>query len=182
MLGGRSDDVVRRVLAAAVAELACSGYAGFRMDEVATTAGVNRTTVYRRWPSRAALVADVVERLRAPFRANPLPDTGSLEHDLVEAFAMRARAARKPEGRAWARLLGERHDPEVRTLIRAAIDERSAEWRRMVTRAIARRELPAATDPQRVLDFVRALVESDAGWLAAAVRTVIAGARAGALR
>ena len=33
ILGGRSEQVVRRVLAAAIAELARSGYAGLRMDE-----------------------------------------------------------------------------------------------------------------------------------------------------
>src|SRR5687767_9883677 len=71
ILGGRSDQVVRRVLAAAMAEVARSGYAGFRMDAVAARARVNKTTIYRRWPTRAALVTALVERMRAPLRAQP---------------------------------------------------------------------------------------------------------------
>lgn len=187
VLGGRSDEVVRGVLEAALAELASSGYARFRMDAVAARAGVNRTTVYRRWPTRAALVAAVVERLRAPLRQNPLPDHGALERDLVEAFARRWRLGRSVGGRAWARLLDERSNPDVERLIGEAVAERGAEWRRMITRSIARRELPAGTEAQLLLDFVHAIVDSRRGqpldpkWLRAAVRTVLAGAAAGTL-
>ena len=49
VLGGRSDEVVRKVFDAATVELATSGYSGFRMEEVTARAGVNKTTVYRRW-------------------------------------------------------------------------------------------------------------------------------------
>jgi AcrR family transcriptional regulator len=180
--------VVRRVLDAAIGELARSGYAGFRMDGVASRAAVNKTTIYRRWPSRAALVTVLVDRMRAPLRESPLPDTGQIESDLVEAFARRFTFGRKVEGRAWARLLDERHSPEVAALIGDAVDERRDEWRSMVTRAIDRGELPPGTDAQLLLELVRAIVDSrsssrrlDTIWLTLAVRTVIAGARAGTL-
>jgi AcrR family transcriptional regulator len=187
ILGGRSDEVVRHVLDAATVELARSGYGAFRMDEVAARAGVNRTTIYRRWPNRVALVTAVVDRLRAPLRHSPLPDRGALEQDLVEAFARRSKYGRKVEGRAWARLLDERYNPEVETIVGDAVDERSAEWRYMVTRSIERREVPGGTDEQLLLDFVHAIVDSrraqplDTKWLSVAVRTVVAGARAGTL-
>jgi AcrR family transcriptional regulator len=157
------------------------------MDEVAARAGVNRTTIYRRWPNRVALVTAVVDRLRTPLRHNPLPDSGALEQDLIEAFARRCQFGRKVEGRAWARLLDERYHPEVETIVGAAVDERSAEWTHMVTRSIERRQLPAGTDAHLLLYFVRAIVDSrgalplDAKWLGVAVRTVVAGARAGTL-
>lgn len=188
ILGGRSEQVVRRALAAALVELARSGYAGFRMEAVASRAGVNKTTIYRRWPSRAALVATLVSRMRTPLRESPLPDTGRLESDLVDAFTRRFAFGRKREGQAWARLLQERQNPEVEALIGAAVDKRRDEWRLMVTRAIDRGDLPPATDVQLLLDFVRAIVDSrssarrlDAAWLRTAVRTVLAGARAGVL-
>jgi AcrR family transcriptional regulator len=187
ILGGRSDEVVRHVLDAALVELACSGYAQFRMDEVAARAEVNRTTIYRRWPNRAALVTAVVDRLRTPLRRNRLPDSGALQQDLIEAFARRWTFGRQVEARAWGRLLDERSNPEVERIVGQAVDERSAEWRYMVTRSIERQELPAGTDEQLLLDFVRAIVDSrraqplDAKWLSAAVRTVVAGARAGML-
>lgn len=186
ILGGRSEQVVRRALDAAMVELAHSGYAGFRMEAVAARAGVNKTTIYRRWPSRAALIAALVNRMRAPLRESPLPDTGQLESDLVDAFTRRFTFGRTTEGRAWARLLAERHNPEVEAIIGDAVGERRDEWRSMVTRAIDRGDLPPGTDAQLLLDFVRAIVDSrsssrrlDAAWLSIAVRTVIAGARAG---
>jgi len=188
LLGGRSEQVVRRVLRAALVELARSGYAGFRMDAVARLAEVNRTTLYRRWPSRRALVGAVAARMSASLRDVPLPDTGSLERDLVEAFGRRFAVGRKADGRAWARLLAERHHREVQAIIGSAVTERRAAWQSMVGRAIDRGELPAATDPQLVLDFVRAIVDArtspdrlDAAGLTTAVRTVLAGARAGVL-
>lgn len=188
ILGGRSEHVVRRVLDAAMVELARSGFHGFRMDAVASRAAVNKTTIYRRWPSRATLVAALVDRMRTPLRESPLPDTGALESDLVEAFARRFEVGRKTEGRAWARLLEERYHPEVEAIIGAAVDERRHEWMSMVTRGIDRGELPPRTDAQLVFGLVRAIVDSrhsaerlDRSWLTLAVRTVIAGARAGTL-
>jgi AcrR family transcriptional regulator len=188
VLGGRSDAVVQRVLDAALVELARSGYAGFRMEEVAARAAVNKTTVYRRWPNRAALVTALVQQLRAPLRDSPLPDTGRIEDDLVQAFARRFTFRRKVEGKAWARLLDERHQPEVAAIIADVVTERGDAWKAMVTRAIARRELPLGTDAQLLLHLVRAIVDArgatrtlDARWLAIAVRTVVAGARAGTL-
>lgn len=187
ILGGRSEQVVRRVLDAALVELARSGYAGFRMEEVASRAVVNKTSIYRRWPSRAALISALVGRMRTPLRERPLPDTGRIESDLVAAFACRFEVSRKIEGRAWARLLAERHSAEVEAIVGAVVHERHDEWRSMVTRAVSRGELPPGTDPQLVLDFIRAIVDSrkmrrlDPTWLTLAVRTVLAGARAGTL-
>ena len=185
ILGGRSEQVVRRVLDAAILELARSGHAGFRMDAVAASAEVNKTTIYRRWPSRTALVTAVVERMRKPLRNSRLPDTGDLERDLVEAFTRRLNVGRRVEGRAWARLLDERYTPEVEAIIGEAVDERGSEWKAMVTRAIDRGEVPSGTDPQLLLHVLRAIVDAhriDATWLILAVRTVIAGARAGTLQ
>ncbi len=188
VLGGRSEQVVRRVLDAAIVELASAGYAGFRMEAVASRAGVNKTTIYRRWPNRAALLTALVSRMRVPLRKRPLPDTGQLESDLVAALTRRFTFGRKSEGRAWARLLAERHNPEVEAIIGDAVDERRDQWRSMVTRAIDRGDVPPGTDAQLLLDFVRAIVDSrgssgplDSEWLSIAVRTVIAGARAGTL-
>ena len=188
MLGGRSEQVVRRVLDAALVELSRSGYADFRMEAIASRAGVNKTTIYRRWSNRAALVTALVERMRMPLRERPLPDTGQLEEDLVEAFERRFAVGRQLEGRAWARLLDERHNPEVESIIGAAVSARRGEWMTMVTRAIQRGELPPNTDAQLLLEVVRAIVDSrrsprrlGANWITLAVQTAIAGARAGTL-
>lgn len=187
VLGGRSDEVVARVLDAALAELAESGYAGFRMDAVAARAEVNKTTVYRRWPTRRALIGVLAERMQHTLAQSALPDTGSIETDLVAAFERRSAIGRRIEGRAWARLVAERSHPEVESIIGAAVDGRRGEWIAMVTRAIERRELPASTDPQLMLDVARAIADfrgaarKGAAWRSLAVETALAGARAGTL-
>lgn len=53
----------RAICRAALDEFAANGYAGFRMESVAARAGVGRSTVYRHWPDKAALVADAVDTL-----------------------------------------------------------------------------------------------------------------------
>jgi AcrR family transcriptional regulator len=190
VLGGRSERVVQLVLAAAVAELAESGYRAFRMDAVSAAAGVNKTTIYRRWAGRALLVAAAVEWMRRFVHDVPLPDTGALERDLTEAFRRKLSFKHRVEGQAWARLLAEKHDPEVSAIIGDPVKERSEAWYRMVTRAVARGELPKGTDPRLLLGMLGAIVEawnaSSSGrlkseLLEAAVRTVVTGARSGSL-
>jgi AcrR family transcriptional regulator len=190
VLGGRSERVVQQVLVATVAELAASGYRAFRMDVVSAEAGVNKTTIYRRWPGKALLVRAAVEWMRRFVHDVPLPDTGSLERDLTEAFRRKLSFKERVEGQAWARLLAEKHDPEVSAVIGEAVKERSEAWYDMVTRAVARGELPGGTDPRLLLGMLGAVVEAwnasssgqlKAELLDAAVRTVVAGARSGSL-
>jgi AcrR family transcriptional regulator len=190
ILGGRSEQVVNRVLRASVAELARSGYLAFRMEEVAARAAVNKTSIYRRWPDRRTLVAAAVARMSSRFRDVRLPDTGDLVTDLVEAFATRFTFGRQLEGRAWARLLAERRSPEVGAIIGDTVRGRRGEWRAMVERAVARGELPAGTDAPMLLELVRSVVDGhleggrgrlDLPWLRTAIGTLVAGARTGTL-
>ncbi len=190
VLGGRSERVVEQVLVATVAELAESGYRGFRMDVVSASASVNKTTIYRRWASKAALVAASVEWMRRFVHDVPLPDTGSIERDLVQAFRRRESFKKRVEGQAWARLLAEKHDPEVGAAIGLAVEERGDAWYEMITRAVARGELPEGTDPRLLLSMLGAALDA---WIStssgrlkvelleAAVRTVVVGARSGSL-
>ena len=53
---GRGAPVVHAVLEATLDELGLVGYGALSVEQVATRAGVNKTTVYRRWPTKAALV------------------------------------------------------------------------------------------------------------------------------
>ncbi|MFC9947900.1 TetR/AcrR family transcriptional regulator [Streptomyces pratensis] len=59
---GRPRDATRddAILKAARDVVLRDGYAGLSMEKVAVAAGVGKPTVYRRWSSRAALVADAV--------------------------------------------------------------------------------------------------------------------------
>lgn len=70
---------------ALLAELATSGYARTSMEAVARRAGVGKAALYRRWPSKDAMVLDLLGRI---VRETVLvtPDTGSLRGDLTEIF------------------------------------------------------------------------------------------------
>lgn len=68
-----------RVLTAAFELLSQSGVAGFSVDEVVRRSGVAKTTIYRQWPSREALVLDAASRISAEQQ---VPDTGSLQGDV----------------------------------------------------------------------------------------------------
>ncbi len=160
------------------------------MDVASAAAGVNKTTIYRRWPGKKQLVAAAVDWMRRFVHDVPLPDTGSLERDLIEAFRRRVRFKDRVEGQAWARLLAEKNDPDVSAVIGDAVKERSESWYAMVTRAIARSDLPDGTDARLLLGMLGAVVDawnaSSSGrlkveLLQAAVRTVVAGARSGSL-
>src|SRR5437667_200471 len=72
--------VRKSVLDAALNRLLADGFDGLSIAAVATDAGVAETTVYRRWPTKAALAAAALTELAAAD--NPTPDTGSLEGDL----------------------------------------------------------------------------------------------------
>ena len=135
-------------------------------------------------------MAAAIDWMRRFVHDVPLPDTGSLERDLAEAFRRKVSFKDRVEGQAWARLLAEKHDPEVSAVIGDAVKERSGAWYAMVTRAVARGELPDGTDPRLLLGMLGAVVEAwnasssgrlKAELLEAAVRTVVAGARSGSL-
>ena len=53
---------------------------GFTVDEVARRSGVAKTTIYRHWPTREALVIDACSRISAE---QEVPDTGSLQGDVT---------------------------------------------------------------------------------------------------
>jgi AcrR family transcriptional regulator len=76
--GGREDEI----LDATVATLAELGYDRLTMDAVATAAKASKATLYRRWSTKAELVADAISRAKGC----PMPedvDTGSLRGDLI---------------------------------------------------------------------------------------------------
>lgn len=76
----RSAEAHRAILEATLDLLAEVGYGRLTIEGVAARAGVGKTTIYRRWPSKPALVVAVAERLAEKVRR---PDTGSTRRDLV---------------------------------------------------------------------------------------------------
>ncbi len=119
----RDAGVEGRVLEAAMAEMRLRGYDGMSVDRVADRAGVAKTTIYRRWPSKAELVIAMIAGLRTTV---PFEPSGDPRHDLTELVStiaatltavpktliadLAAAAAREPRvGESVRTLWGERH-------------------------------------------------------------------------
>lgn len=81
-------EVTDAIASAAIDALVELGYAKLSMEGVAKRAGVGKSALYRRWPSKVDMVTDVLAHLSVP--AEPPPDTGTLHGDLralLEAVA-----------------------------------------------------------------------------------------------
>src|SRR3954447_19057207 len=78
--------VTDAITEAAFAEVAETGYARTSMDAVARRAGVGKAALYRRWPSKQAMLAELI-RGKVAAALPPVPDTGALRTDLRELFA-----------------------------------------------------------------------------------------------
>ncbi|ADB32167.1 transcriptional regulator, TetR family [Kribbella flavida DSM 17836] len=123
MIRPRNAEVGSRVLAAAAAEIEARGYEGLSMDRVAEQAGVAKTTIYRRWPSKAELVVALIGHLRSDVPFEPTDDPRRDLTDLVTAIAanltatptsliadLAAAAAREPRvGESVRALWADRH-------------------------------------------------------------------------
>ncbi|MGW2661494.1 TetR/AcrR family transcriptional regulator [Nocardia tengchongensis] len=153
--GGRSARVRQSILSATVAQIAEHGLEGLTISEVAERAGVAETTIYRRWGTRTALVADAVAALAA--EANPVPDTGTLRGDLQQLADQITHLISQP---GIARLLGSALalsvDPDVAAARRHFWEDRFERTSQVITRAIDRGELTIDADPREVMETLAA--------------------------
>ncbi|MBV9112179.1 MAG: TetR/AcrR family transcriptional regulator [Hyphomicrobiales bacterium] len=84
------------VLAATYKLLSEGGIGGVSVDGVSRLSGVSKTTIYRHWPSRTALLLDACSKLGT---GPTIPDTGSLKGDvtmLAKHLAHELQSARWP--------------------------------------------------------------------------------------
>jgi AcrR family transcriptional regulator len=185
--GGRSERVVRDVFRAAAVELANVGYAALRVEDVAVRAGVNKTTIYRRWPTKADLIRDLLHSLGHAERKKP--DTGSVRSDLLHLVVDVVTLASTPEGYGVFRVLNvEMDNPDIMAITLSLRDEFYTTWMSVIARGIKRGELPSGTDTQLLSEMIispvlsRLLVRRDHvndAFLLAVVDTVVLGAKAG---
>ncbi|MEU5809296.1 TetR/AcrR family transcriptional regulator [Streptomyces sp. NPDC047718] len=98
----RSPEQVRTAVHQAVVDLLSAPEGeDLTIPAIAQRAGVNHTSIYRRWGSLDALLADTVTtRLE---RNSPLNDTGTLRGDLIAWAEASVASMRTPEGRALVR-------------------------------------------------------------------------------
>lgn len=73
--------ITEAILDAALDGLASRGFAAMSMDGIARQAGVGKSAIYRRWPSKEQLTGEVIAGFGVRSR-DDLPDTGSLRGDI----------------------------------------------------------------------------------------------------
>jgi AcrR family transcriptional regulator len=76
----RSEIARRAIIDSALALTNRDGYGRVTIEAIAHEAGVSKQTVYRWWPTKAAIVLEALNERAAQIA--PLPDTGALESDL----------------------------------------------------------------------------------------------------
>ncbi|MEZ0165396.1 TetR-like C-terminal domain-containing protein [Kineococcus sp. LSe6-4] len=149
----RDRGIDTRVLAAAVAELAEKGVAGFSTRGVAARAGVDRRGVHARWAVPEDLVVDALATLTANL--NP-PLTGTLRSDLDALVPDIARALSGDRRRVLQRCLDEVADAPAVTerFRRDHVDRCAAVLEDAFHRAAARGELAPATTPAQATEVL----------------------------
>jgi len=141
---GRASRVIADVLRTTCEELDRVGFAELSIEVVATRAGVNKTTIYRRWPTKSELVVSAIEEYYN--QSQDFPDTGILKKDLLEYVRLVARRARSPMARGAMITLNNCADPALKPLAEELMGKARDFRTGIIQRAVDRGELPRHTD------------------------------------
>jgi AcrR family transcriptional regulator len=140
------------VLDATVDALLASGYAGLSVDDVASRAGVHKTTIYRRWPDLGALVVEAL--LDRQQEVVPMPDTGALRSDLLALLDAVAANVTSPDGKALLRAAQETGPSEIDDLVHRFWRPRFALAREIFQRSEDRGEIAKGLDHGTLIELL----------------------------
>lgn len=179
----RAQDLEERALRAALDEFGEKGWTGLTIAGVASRARIGKSSIYLRWPDKAALLADALRGVQAaplfpdiagpgdetgaddtgPASAEPAPDDeapSALRDFLVAHARRRADLYLGPDGLAMLRLYVEaRAFPEPLADVRhEAITRFVLSERHRVERAVERGELPPDASAIHLLDAIEGSV------------------------
>jgi AcrR family transcriptional regulator len=147
----RGEAFAKVVLDVTLVQLAEVGFERLSIPEIAAIAGVNKTSIYRRWINKAGLVQDALRA--AMIHTEQAPDTGNLRGDLVELARTVAAFTQSRVGTAIIRImLAQEGNSDIHHLANMAYAEagKSGPWL-TIKRATERGELNADVDPSLVL-------------------------------
>lgn len=173
---------MQAVLQATLEQLGRRGFPALSIEDVARAAGVNKTTIYRRWATKEELFIAAVVAVRD---GGPrFVETGRLRDDLVALLRIKAQSVSTPLGREIAHALISL-DPQANAALTNELRRRRFTLPRdFIERAIERGDLKPGADAGAITDlllspiYYRALVlrepVSDA-LLARTVDLVLAG-------
>ncbi|MFE0516011.1 TetR/AcrR family transcriptional regulator [Streptomyces sp. NPDC058964] len=151
----RQERVTDDTLGAVIELVTEQGVKAVTMDAVAARAGVSKPAIYRRWPSKQALIIAAAESRIGPLS---VPDLGDIRAELREVLTARLAAYRLP---GTARLLAEliasaTEDGGARGEYVEYTERMMAETRRILQRGIARGEVRPDVDIRSAATLVAA--------------------------
>lgn len=148
--GGRTARTRRAVLDAAATLLGQASPADITSAQIAALAGVNETTIYRKWGTKEALFIDALLTLSAERLV--MIDTGSLRTDLVQVIRGVADFLRTPAGYSLA-YMGVTGEDETSAALRKTFwADRFAKAQAIFERAAARGEVADASQAKLVYE------------------------------
>jgi AcrR family transcriptional regulator len=147
----------RAIYSATLQELAQADYGALSVESIALRAGVNKTTLYRRWPTKGALVHAALDSIADAFELEA--STGSLHGDLLALARRMLTIAKSVEAQSLVRLrLLDQPEPELAKIAAKLQARRQAQLTRLLDAAITRGELRRGTDLGLVLDLLGGMI------------------------
>ncbi len=152
----RDQSVDKAIMASATDTLRESGYGAFSIERVAARAGVAKQSIYRRWPSKGALLLDIYMDGMNGDHEPRLTGCG-LAEDLrayLNQTVLRLKDA------AWTNTLRSivaeaQSDEQLRALvIEKMIEPRREAGRQVLRSAIASGEIASTLDEEVILDLI----------------------------
>jgi AcrR family transcriptional regulator len=154
------------VFEAALQVLQEQGYAFTSIAEIAKSAGVHETSIYRRWGTKESLLAEAL--LARAEEEIPVPDTGMLRSDLVQFLQELSVFFQSPLGKALMQLLVSAGDTTEMTSARQTYwRSRFALVKGIFEHAVQRGEISPSLDPHLLTElligpfYVRLLLTSE---------------------
>lgn len=156
--GGRTGKVREAVFEATLLELAEHGYAALSVERIAERSAVHKTTIYRRWQTKeavlAAAIAELVDDLFPIQHAGPIEaDLRTFARALVDLLTSDSPMV---AGAVNALFSDAAHDPQIAELKRNLYARRYQEADSIVTAAVERGELPPDTDVRELIGLITA--------------------------
>jgi AcrR family transcriptional regulator len=153
----RSAEAEQAILDATLRMLGTQGVAGTTIEGVAADAGVGKTTIYRRWPTKADLILAAISNIVPP--GDP-PDTGTMAGDMAAlADTQRRRLAGSGLSGIVPRVLAESMgDPELhQDFVDRVVNPFRDMLRLFIQRGIDRGELRPDLEVEALVDLLHAL-------------------------
>ncbi len=141
------------ILCATLEQLAFVGYRALSIEEVAAKAGVNKTTIYRRWPTKKELVQAALASFSREAVLNT--DTGTIRGDLLAVGRNFVAFASSILGQGLFRVIAlESAEPELDAICGSVRAEKEANILAIVARGVERGEIKKTTDPKLLVQML----------------------------